>query len=147
MGTSTRCRVYAGTLWWLLMVMSLSAAADWAQLSPEELASQSVLIVVGECLGQERVQLTADGPVINLGVLRVESVLKGDAGRTMALLLLPPSRPGGLVSSTDVFVKKGQRGLWYLKHKSEGLYQVDRPDRFVAMDAAESRIRAWQGAR
>ena len=55
-------------------------------------------------------------------------------------------RPGGLVASTDVFFEDGQLGLWYLRAKGQGLYLADRPDRFLSLDAADSRIRALKDA-
>jgi hypothetical protein len=119
--------------------VSIAASADWPHLTPEELARQSELIVVGEYLGQDLVRL--EGNAINIGVVRVDSVLKGEGAQAVVLLQLP-HRPKGLVASTDVPLQKGQRGLWYLRKKSEGLYLVDRPDRFVAMEAAGPRIRS-----
>jgi len=135
----------AHVLFLLAMLMSIPAAGDWSQLSAEELARQSDLILVGEFLGRERVKLADHGATLNIGVIRVESVLRGEAGHSVVLLLLPPIRPGGLVASADIRIDKGQRGLWYLKRKSEGLYLVDRPDRFVAMPAAGPRIKALKG--
>jgi hypothetical protein len=138
-------RLRAHVFYLLAMFMSMSAAADWGQISPEELARQSELIVVGEFLGRDSVRLADDGNALHIGVIKVESVVKGDAGRTVALLLLPPPRPSGLVASEDIHIDRGQRGLWYLKKKSDGLYVVDRPDRFVPMDAAGARIKALRG--
>jgi hypothetical protein len=131
----------------LILAMALPMQADWTQLSPEELAKQSDLIVVGEFLGSEPVRLSPQLPLQNIGSIRVDQVLKGDASRKVALLLLPMPRPNGLVSSADIRVEKGQRGLWYLKLRAEGLYVVDHPDRFLAMTAAEPRIRAWKAKR
>ena len=128
----------------LALTMTMSAEADWAALTPEELEKQSELIVAGEFLGSERVKLTPESPVQNLGTIRVDTVLKGDAARKFALLLLPMPRPNGLVASADIRIEKGQRGLWYLKLKSEGVYQVDHPNRFVPQPAAEARIKAWK---
>lgn len=140
---STALRSVCASLFFsFALVMSSTASGDWSYVSPEELAKQSDLILLGEFVGRDNVRLTIDGTVLNIGVIRVESVLKGSNGHTVAFVLLPPVRPGGLVASADIRLDKGQRGLWYLKKKSEGLYLVDRPDRFVNMDAAGQRIQA-----
>jgi hypothetical protein len=129
------------------LMTSMQAAADFAYLSPDDLAKQSDLIVVGEFLGRDRVQFSAVDAVLDVGVVRVESVLKGDAARGIVLLALPPIRPRGLIGSAEVVPAKGQRGLWYFKRKSDGLYTLDRPDRFIAMADAAARIRALTPAR
>jgi hypothetical protein len=134
-------------LFLVALMTSMQAAGDFAYLSPEDLARQSDLIVVGEFIGRDRVQFSAAGPVLDVGVVRVESVLKGDAGRSIVLLTLPPIRPRGLVGSAEVAPTQGQRGLWYFTRKSDGLYTIDRPDRFVAMADAAARIRALRQAR
>jgi hypothetical protein len=122
--------------------MSNVASGDWTYLSAEELAAQSDFILVGEFLGRDNVRLAADGSPLNIGVIRADTVLKGSAGAAYALVLLPPARAGGLVASTDIRLEKGQRGLWYLKKTNEGLYVIDRPDRFLPMAAAAARIHA-----
>ena len=137
-----------GILWACsTIVMSMDSSADWIYLTPEQLAEQSDVILVGELIGRDRVRLSDDGPVLNVGVIRVEEVVKGGTQRSVVLLMLAPSRPDGLVASTDVFFQDGQRGLWYLRARGEGLYVADRPDRFVPMDAAGSRIRTLKDLR
>jgi hypothetical protein len=120
------------------------AQADWAALTLQELAQASELIVLAEFLGQEAVQ-QGDAPAQNIGVLKVEQFLKGQNGQNMVLLLLPLPRANGLVSSADVALRKGQRGLWYLRLRSPGLYVVDRPDRFVPLEAATPHLKALRG--
>lgn len=126
----------------LAMLTSSLALGDWAQLSPEQFAQQSDLIVLGQCVGLDRLQVGESSPALNIGVIQVESVLKGDSTRTVALLQLPPTRPKGLVASGDISVKQGQRGLWYLKKLGEGLYKLYHPDGFVPLDAAAPQIQA-----
>ena len=138
----TGARLRAQFLFLFAMFMSVPASADWAQISPEELARQSELIVVGEFLGRDIVRLADDRDPLNVGVIRIESVIKGNKDLTVVLLQLPRPPQGGLVPSATIRIDQGQRGLWYLRKKSEGLYVVDRPDRFVGMDEAGARIKA-----
>lgn len=124
----------------LILVISLSASADWINPPHESLVEQSDLILLGEFIGREKIHLlNTDSPTI-VGVIRVESIFKG-ASQNIVLLMLPPARPHGLVSSADVVIDDGQRGLWYLKKKAEGLYIVEYPYHFLSMKAAGQRIR------
>ena len=147
MKQSIRPAVFAGALFWLSMVMNIPASGDWINPPPEELAEQSDLVVVGEFIGRDRLRLSADGRELIVGAIRVESVFKGDPERTIVLLMLPPPRPGGLVSSADVVIEDGQRGLWYLRLREDGLYTADEPYRFIAMEYAEAQIDVLQAMR
>ena len=131
----------------LLGVLALSSAvqADWATITPQELARSAEIIVTGEYLGQQnQVQLPGAAQKLNIGVVRVEQWFKapkvdGDANNSLppvVLVVAPLPRANGAVSSVDVPLKTGQRGLWYLRKQGEGLYRVDRPDRFVNADSA-----------
>ncbi len=122
-------------------------SADWVFLTPEEMAAKSELIVVGRLAGRDRVSWPGAEQAMNVGVIAVESVLKGVKSRKVALVELPPARPHGLVASGDVLLADGVQGLWYLRQRSEGLYQVDRPDRFVPLDAAAERIAVLRSLR
>ncbi len=130
-----------------LVLMGMQASGDYSYLSPEELAKQSDLIVTGEFLGSNAIQPSNAASPLQLGTIRVESVLKGQSGLSVVYLNLPTPRPNGLVGSADILLKPGQKGLWYLKRKSEGLYVIDHPSRFVDMAAAGPRIQALKSAR
>jgi hypothetical protein len=125
---------------WTTTVMS----GDWAYLTPDEMAAQSALIVIGRLVGHEQVRWTDAAPPMNVGVIAVEEVLKGEPGQRVALIELPPTRPKGLFSSSDVRLADGAHGLWYLRRRAEGLYQIDRPDRFIRFEVATERIKALQ---
>jgi len=99
------------------------------------------MIVIGELIGQTRVQLATEGKKTRLGVLSVDDVVKGDSLQTVVLLVLPSSR-GPMVSS-DIPLQIGQKGLWFLHPRSEdevGLYVVDHPQRFLPSDQIADRI-------
>jgi hypothetical protein len=117
-----------------------ASSGDWAHLSPQEIYDQSDLVVWGEYVGSENVQLPTQAVPVNLGVVRVDSVVKGEKLERLRLAL-PPVRPGGLISDNDVFFEKGQRGLWYLKRRSDGVYLADRPDRFVPVEIGEQQLK------
>ena len=142
MSLRNRGWMFAGTFLALALLLSGLAMGDWAYLSPEEMAGQSDLIVLGECVELQRATSASDGSTRSIGVLRVDTVLRGQAPAPTVRLLLPPDRPHGLVASEDVSIVKGQRGLWYLRKRGDDLYFIDRPDRFVPMDEAQPRIDA-----
>lgn len=114
--------------------MSLPAQADFAYLSPAEMAALSDLVVIGGFVGRDEVIIGTTPRIV--GVIRIESIVQGTSAGGVALLLLPPPRPGGMIASTDFRIESGQRGLWYLQRTAEGFYRMDRPDRFVAPGAA-----------
>jgi hypothetical protein len=69
--------------------------------------------------------------------------LKGDQNQTVALLMLP-SR-SGLALSSIISHEVGQRGLWFLRLRTQqesGLYLADNPQRFVPMAEAAGQIEA-----
>ncbi len=106
----------------------------WARLTDAELIAKSDVIVMAELIGQTRVTLPPAQAPVSLGVLQVEEVLKGDPHRSLLLLVLPS--PKGPQSSSDIFYRKGQRGLWFLRPRKAGavgLYLADHPQRFLSM--------------
>lgn len=110
------------------------ADAMWIRLSDAELISTSDLVASAELIGHTSLRVAADHPRLVVGVLRVDEVLKGDPGITVALLVLPSS--DGPRASTDLVYRKGQRGLWFLRARDEknaGLYLADHPQRFVPL--------------
>jgi cytochrome c1 len=42
--------------------------------------------------------------------------------------------------SNEVLPLDDQNGLWFLKKQADGLFVLDRPDRFVPLDRARDRI-------
>lgn len=130
-----------------LFAVSPVVQADWASITPQELARSAEIIVTGEYLGQQnQVQLPGATEMLNIGVIRVEQWFKapkteGNAHPSLpnlVLLVAPLPRANGTVSSVDVPLKAGQQGLWYLRKQGKGLYRIDRPDRFVSADSAKA---------
>lgn len=128
------------------ILLATEVSADWQYLTADQLANKSSLIVVGELIGRTKIRFAGSSQLENIGVVRVDDALKGDRATKIVLLLLTPDRPKGLVSSTDVTLRDGQRGLWYLRAEGrEGLFEVNRPDRFVALENARKRIQTLKG--
>jgi hypothetical protein len=122
-------------------IISLQTAnAMWVKLSDTELVEKSDVIITAELTGQTQVDINQAKFVV--GVLKVEEVLKGDKGQTVILLALPSAE--GPRSSTDIFYKDGQKGLWFLREqKAEsgtGIYLADQPQRFVSEKHAVAQI-------
>jgi len=119
--------------------------AMWATLTDKQLVAKSDLIVMAELIGQTEVKLAADGAILLLGVLQVEEVLKGDRQQTAVLLVLPS--PGAPRASTDILYRKGQRGLWFLRARTQGesgLYLADHPQRFLSATREAGRIEEFR---
>lgn len=114
----------------------------WAKLSTTELIEKSDLIVTAELVDQK--QITTNQARLVVGLLEVKEVLKGDKSQTVVLLALPS--PEGPLSSTDIFYKKGQAGLWFLRkgttHEEGVIYLADHPQRFLPAENAADQIEA-----
>lgn len=126
-----------------LLAIPGSAHAMWVKLTDTELIARSDVIVIGELIGQTRMKRSSDGETLWLGILEIGEVLKGDPSQTMLLLVLPS--PEGPRSSSDIFYRKGQRGLWFLHTRRPGeigLYLADHPQRFLPAPDATDRIKA-----
>ena len=122
-------------------IISLQTAnAMWVKLSDTELVEKSDVIITAELIGQTQVDINQAKFVV--GVLKVEEVLKGDKDQTIIMLALPSAE--GPHSSTDIFYKDGQKGLWFLRKRKvkeeSGIYLADHPQRFVSEKHADAQI-------
>lgn len=109
-----------------------TANAMFASYTDAELVQTSSLIVTGTLLGQTQLTINKPRIKLNLGVLQVTEVLKGNPAQTLALLELPAT--DGLRSSSDLTYRPGQAGLWFLHPRTpndEGIYRADHPQRFL----------------
>ncbi len=125
----------------LCFIISLQTAnAMWVKLSDTELVEKSDVVITAELIGQTQVDINQARFVV--GVLKVEEVLKGDKGQTIILLALPSTE--GPRSSTDIFYKDGQKGLWLLRERKvkgeSGIYLADHPQRFVSEKHAVAKV-------
>ncbi len=128
----------------LVLILSFyKAHSMWPELSQMELTEQSNLIVTGSLIGRTAVAFEPEGANLTLGVIKIDTVLKGDQNQTVALLILPSS--SGLVLASIINYEVGQRGLWFLRLRTpqeSGLYLADHPQRFVRMAEAAGQIEA-----
>jgi len=96
-----------------------------------ELINQSILIVQAEFIGTTELHLSDNNMVINPGVLRITERYKGD--NTPNVILVDQPKVSGLVSSSDLFFKQGQTGIWFLTkgvHSASDIYYANNPQRF-----------------
>ncbi len=128
----------------LALILSFyEAHSMWPELSQMELIEQSSLIVTGSLIGRTAVTIEPEGGNLTLGVINIDTVLKGDQNQTVALLMLPS--PSGLALASIIDYEVGQSGLWFLKLRTpqeSGLYLADHPQRFVPMAEAAGQIEA-----
>ncbi len=126
----------------LAVLMPTQGVAMFAQMSDEELVRRSDLVVVGEWIGQSRVQLAAGGGPLELGAVTITEVLKGVPGQTLALVATVAGDAPR--SSSDMAYRRGDRGLWLLRLRqgSTGIYLADHPQRFIPDAGGAARIEA-----
>lgn len=127
----------------LLFTAFLGAAsvqAMWVRMTDAELVERSHLIVTAIYIGNADIRLKADAEVLHLGVLDIDSTLKGPQ-RKVILLQLPRSQ-GQLRKSDDISFHPGQKGLWFLREdgQNKGLYVIDNPQRFVPQEKVAGRM-------
>lgn len=119
------------------------AHAMWARLSDSELIETSSLIVIGTLAEFTSTTNSSGGRIRTIGVVEIDTVLKGDFDTKIAWLDVP--QPGTPVSSSDIAYEIGQNGLWFfrlLTPKSAGIYAADHPQRFVPFANAGPSIEA-----
>lgn len=127
----------------LLLLVCLDAAAMWVRMSESELLERSELVVSGTLIGQSAVRTASENMV--LAVIKIDTVYKGAAGQSVALLVLPATdRP---ISSSDLQYRVGQSGLWFLRQRNadeRGLFLADHPQRFTPAAKAAAQIDALE---
>ena len=114
----------------------------WTEASDAELLASSALVVIATYTGQYGFSMDAQSPVLTLGVLQVEKVLKGDPSLGLVFIRVP--NPAGPRKSDDIDYFEGQRGLWFLRadEAHPGLYLADHPQRFVPEAQQAEKLRA-----
>ncbi len=109
-----------------------TANAMFARYTDADLVQASSLIVTAKLLGHTELSLNAPPIKLNLGVLQVNEVIKGNPAQAVVLIELPaPEAPR---SSSDLTYQTGQTGLWFLQTRTPqdaGIYRADHPQRFL----------------
>lgn len=126
-----------------LVFAPTGAGAMWARYSKEQLIEASDLIVVGAMTSITSLVRPSDGVERTIGIIEVDSVLKGPRETKIVWIDLPQQDMP--IKSTDIGYTIGQQGLWFLrllKPKSDGIYVADHPQRFVPYDRAGPQIEA-----
>jgi hypothetical protein len=126
----------------LITLTSLPIAADWITPPAREQLAASDVVVLGQLIGRDELLVDSPERTLTVAVVRVETVFKGRPDRAIVLLAVPQPRPNGLVSSADVVLTDGQRGLWFLTRGRFGLHQLDAPYRFLDFQFADEHLRA-----
>ncbi len=124
-----------------LMFVWTGVNAMWARLSDAQLVETSSMIVVGTFAKTSTV--SSDGRTQTVGVIEIDTVLKGDLGTKTIWLNVP--QPGTPISSSDIVYRIGQKGLWFLRRlapETIAIYAADHPQRFVPYANARPRIEA-----
>lgn len=124
----------------VLALASSQGIAMFAQMSDEELVRRSDLIVLGQWVGQSSLQTSAASERIEIGVVAIQEVLKGQGDQSIALVAIPSH--DGPRSANDITYQRGAKGLWLLRQKpaSAGIYLADHPQRFIAEGKDNKRI-------
>ena len=114
--------------------------AMWAKMSDCELINNSVLIVQAEFVGKAKVQLSNYLTPTEAGVLKVSKVFKGKV-ELADILIDQPKSSSGVISSSDIIYKKGQKGVWFLaegKDTDSGIYYANNPQLFWEIQKSKS---------
>ena len=122
-----------------LMFVWTGVNAMWARLSDAQLVETSSMIVVGTL--SNTATTPSNGQTRTVGVIEIDTVLKGNQGTTSVWLNVP--QPGTPISSSDIEYRIGQKGLWFLRSlgpKSAAIFAADHPQRFVPFAIAGPRI-------
>ncbi len=105
-------------------------------ITDEKLVEQSDIIVTGEIT--EVAQGGKGRADKSIATIKVNSVLKGEKD-LKTVKLAYPSENRSMRRSTDIFYKKGQKGIWLLKKAVDKDYYVARyPGRFKPIDKLDA---------
>jgi hypothetical protein len=121
-----------------------TAHAMFAKYTDADLVQASALIVTGKLLGHTQLTLNQGQIKLNLGVVQVNDVLKGNPEKTLILLELPAADAPR--SSSDLTYQTGQTGLWFLQPRTptdDGIYRANHPQRFLSA-ATTDRIQSFR---
>jgi len=124
----------------IFSAFTTNAQAMWVKMSDCELINNSVLIVQAEFAGKARVQLSNNLTPAEPGILKVSKVFKGKV-ELADILIDQPKSSSGVISSSDIIYKKGQKGVWFLaegKDTDSGIYYANNPQRFWAIQKSRS---------
>jgi hypothetical protein len=109
-------------------------------MSIGELVKSSDLIIIGEIVSLR----PGIKDKFEIGTIKVKKVIKGSKKIKEVSIEIPSHRTGIRVS-TDIFYKKGQSGLWFLRIKQEAsqdlssiVYLADHPQRFQSLENLKS---------
>ncbi len=133
----------------VVIVAATGAHAMFARMSDQQLIDASEVIVVGTLTRFVTAPDPADGENRTFGLVEVHQALKGQADGT---LMLAVPQPGGPVSSSDIYYRKSDKGLWFLRRVSQKgqtgtpVFAADNPQRFVPMGEAAPGIAAVRKA-
>jgi len=119
-----------------------SVNAMWAKLSDYQLIENSEVIIVAELT--EAKEIIVQNKKIMIGILKAKEVLKGEKQQNVFMLELPSTATP--LKSDDIFYKKGQKGIWYLRKqnvvKDYDIYSADHPQRFLPSKDADDKLKA-----
>ena len=125
-----------------LMIITNNASASWAIISDEDLIVQSDLIATGTLVDEKTITREDGKGQFLVGVIKLHNILKGDAQKKQALVVL--RHVGAPQISTQPDYKIGQNGLWYLitHWADKSLFLADDPQRFVSIEKSEVLIQS-----
>lgn len=111
-------------------LFSHSASALWLEKTHCELFDSSNIIVSGKFIGSS-VLTPYKGAAINIGVIQVNEVIKGQTGNAVLIQQPLPQQPK---LSSDLMFNLGDIGIWLLRPSNlfeEGLYHIVYPQQFL----------------
>jgi hypothetical protein len=113
----------------VLLLFTHSAYALWVKMTECELVEQSTLIVLGEYMGESQIQPTEQSLISRLGVINVETMLKGTAEDIVFI----EQAYSAIKNSSDIQYKTQEKGIWFLKPSPmyrSGVFLANHPQRF-----------------
>lgn len=94
----------------LVFVLVSLAMASWVDLPLENRLAEADLVVVGTITSVDN----STHKEIDVGTIKVQTVLKGD-GNISEVMLAWPSKRRGFMTTADIIYKKGDSGIWILQ--------------------------------
>lgn len=123
----------------VLLACVWTASAMWAYITPDVRLMEAELVVIGT-IDRLAVPIIENGRIQDIGMIKIERVLKGDPKLKEAPLAWPRPNEGPFrIADGPISFRVGQKGLWILRRdEARPVFKADYPGDYKQADQADA---------
>ena len=123
----------------ILFACAGTASAMWAYIPPEVRLMEAELVVIGT-IDRLAAPINENGRIQEIGMIKIERVLKGDAKLKEAPLAWPRPNEGPFrIADGPISFRVGQKGIWILRRDdARPVFKADYPGDHKQADQADA---------